>query len=426
MNDLLDEIFNEINKLEIIDSHEHLPNREDNRDKNTDVLKEYLSQYMSCDLVSAGLSREQLKIVRDHRRSILERWQIVEPYWNFARHTGYGRALDISVKAIYGIEQINGNTIEQLDEAFQKTLKPGHYKKVLKDLSKIKISINDSSSLDYNLDFFREAVRLEHFIYPRSIDDFYKVSDETGIAICSFDDWLEACETYLNYAFSNGAVALKCSLAYNRTLYFERVTKGEAEACFNKIFKLLHYPEWEQTPLELGKPFQDYMIHFILRLANKKHLTFQFHTGLLEGNGNHIANSDPSLLSNLFLEYPDVDFDIFHIGYPYQHVLSALAKSFPNVYIDMCWAHIISPAACIQALGEWLESVPYNKIIAFGGDYELVDGVYGHQYLARLDVSRTLAAKVEDGLFGTEEAIRIAKRLFYDNPLKLFKLEHEI
>lgn len=168
------------------------------------------------------------------------------------------------------------------------------------------------------------------------------------------------------------------------------------------------------------------MLHYILHLANRRNLTFQFHTGLQEGNGNYIANSDPSLLNNLFLEYPNVDFDLFHIGYPYQYKLSALAKTFSNVYIDMCWAHIISPAACIQSLGEWLESLPYNKIFAFGGDYMLVDGVYGHQYLARMNVSKTLSTKVEEGLFKTEEAIRIAKRLFYDNPVKLFKLENKI
>ena len=127
-------------------------------------------------------------------------------------------------------------------------------------------------------------------------------------------------------------------------------------------------------------------------------------------------------MSNLFLEYPDVDFDIFHIGYPYQHVLSALAKNFPNVYIDMCWAHIISPAACVNALIEWIDSVPYNKITAFGGDYLLVDAVYGHQYLARINVSKSLAHKVEEGIFSTDEAKNIAKSLFYDNPKRIFKL----
>ena len=135
-----------------------------------------------------------------------------------------------------------------------------------------------------------------------------------------------------------------------------------------------------------------------------------------------ISHSDPSLLSNLFLEYPDVDFDIFHIGYPYQHVVSVLAKNFPNVYIDMCWAHVISPRASVDALVEWVDSVPVNKISAFGGDYRFVDGVYGHQYLARVNVSKALAKTVEDGVLDVDRAKEIAGMLFYQNPLKLFKL----
>jgi uncharacterized protein len=148
----------------------------------------------------------------------------------------------------------------------------------------------------------------------------------------------------------------------------------------------------------------------------------QVHTGLQESSGNLIYHSDPALLSNLFLEYPDVKFDIFHIGYPYQHVLSALAKMFPNVYVDMCWAHIISPVACVNALVEWLDAVPVNKISAFGGDYCFVDGIYGHQALARMNVSKALAIKVRDGVFGADRAKRIAEMLFVDNPTALFGL----
>jgi len=168
------------------------------------------------------------------------------------------------------------------------------------------------------------------------------------------------------------------------------------------------------------------MMHFILGLANKRNLTFQFHTGLQEGSGNIIYHSDPALLSNLFLEYPDIDFDIFHIGYPYQQVLSVLAKTFPNVYIDMCWAQMISPTASINALAEWVDSVPLNKISAFGGDYAFIDGVYGHQHLARLNVSKALARKVKEGVFDLEKAKEISEMLFYQNPLKIFKLEGKI
>jgi predicted TIM-barrel fold metal-dependent hydrolase len=116
-------------------------------------------------------------------------------------------------------------------------------------------------------------------------------------------------------------------------------------------------------------------------------------------------------------------FDLFHTGYPYHLELGVLCKMFPNVYADMCWVHIISPVAARNILSEWLELFPYTKINGFGGDYCLVDGVYGHQYLARRNIAAVLSEKVEDGLFSVEEACRIGKAILHDNPVRIFGLD---
>lgn len=420
-----DEIYAYVQDLEIIDSHEHLPYREDAREKHTDVLEEYLIHYFDRDLVSAGLTPADMLRVKDHNLPLMARWRLVEPYWLNARHTGYGRALQISAKELYGIEQISGDTIMALDEKFQRSLQPGHFQKVLKEKCRIKASLLDCN-LDCDQTFFKSVFRIDTLVYPRTIREIYALGEACGVAIASFDDWLEACVKTLDDAFARGAVALKCALAYQRTLKYERVTRQQAEQAFHKLLFLENFPDWEEPVIVSGKAFQDYMMHFILDYANKRRLTIQFHTGLQEGNGNYIEYSDPTLLGNLFLAYKQVDFDLFHIGYPFQHMVGALAKTFPNVYIDMCWAHIISPQACMQALNEWIDCVPVNKITAFGGDYKIIDAVYGHQYLARRDVAMVLARKVEEGLFDVKEAKRIAKLLFYDNPYRLFKLEGKL
>ena len=65
--------------------------------------------------------------------------------------------------------------------------------------------------------------------------------------------------------------------------------------------------------------------------------------------------------------------------------------------------------------------MPANKVIAFGGDYSTIDAVYTHQLMARQNVSRVLANKVENGVFGLEEAKWLAQRMFYDNPKSIFE-----
>lgn len=437
MNKTFDEILDHVKGIEIIDTHEHLPAFENLREKDTDVLKEYLTHYFNCDLISAGLRKPDYDRVIDNKLPLMDRWNLVEPFWKAAGNTGYARALDISVKGIYGIDRICRDTIENLNDKFLNSLQPGHYQRVLKEKSKIRISLlhdipkqNGNIIFDSNLKcdkkFFRNVYPVDNFVFPQTGEELQRIEKQSGMRICGIDDWLEACEMSLENALKHGAVALKSGLAYQRSLYYERVTKRDAEKEFNEIFKVKHMGNYLPQVFTTGKKFQDYMMHFILKLANKKNLIFQFHTGIQEGNGNLIYNSEPSLLSNLFLEYPDVDFDIFHMGYPYQGIVSVLAKNFPNVYIDMCWAHIISPEAAINAMVEYMDSVPANKISAFGGDYLFIDGVYGHQYIARVNVSKALTRKVDDGIIDIDHAKEISEMLFYKNPSKIFKLEDKI
>ena len=431
------ELFEYVQDLEIIDTHEHLPAFEKLRERDTDVLKEYLKHYFNCDLVSAGLSLAESERVIDTQIPLMDRWKLVEPYWDAARHTGYGRSLDIAVKGLYGIDGITGQTIEELNSKFMESIEQSHFRKVLKEKSKIKVSLlhdipmlNDriqfTSNLECDREFFRNVFPADYFILPQDAEDIALVEKEFGRSICSFEDWLEASEAALENALNHGAVAIKSALAYQRSLCYDRTTRHEAESDFNELFSVKHRGNYMPQVFSLGEHFQNYMMHFILGLANKKNLTVQFHTGIQEGYGNLLSNSDPSLLTKLFLEYPEVDFDLFHMGYPFQHTVTVLAKNFHNVFIDMCWAHIISPEASINALKEWIDSVPVNKISAFGGDYIFIDGVYGHQYMARCNVCRALSMKVEEQVLHIERAKEICRMLFFDNPLKIFKLEGKI
>jgi hypothetical protein len=86
----------------------------------------------------------------------------------------------------------------------------------------------------------------------------------------------------------------------------------------------------------------------------------------------------------------------------------------------MSWMHIISPAKSRMALSEWLEEVPVNKILGFGGDYLAVEGSYGHSVIARDDIARVLAEKVDDGEYSLDDAKRYATMMLRNNANRLF------
>ena len=171
---------------------------------------------------------------------------------------------------------------------------------------------------------------------------------------------------HMENALKHGAVAFKSGLAYQREISYESALLSAAQEEFDQLFSYRHMGNYLPTGFTPGKNFQNFMMHRILRFAN--------------------------------------------------------TRNFPNVFIDMCWAHIISPEASIRALTEWIDAVPVNKISAFGGDYLFIDGVYGHLCIARENVSRSLAEKVSQGVLDTERAKQIADMPFFENPKELFQL----
>src|SRR5690606_37582130 len=122
---------------------------------------------------------------------------------------------------------------------------------------------------------FRSVYRLDSFIYPRSFEDIKEVEKVHGVNIRSMDDWLEACESSLDEGLRKGAVALKSGIAYDRSLRFEKTTLSEARSSFNQIYMTPENQDWNPYPNYPGEAFHNYMMHYILKLANSRGLIYQ-------------------------------------------------------------------------------------------------------------------------------------------------------
>jgi len=437
------EIREAVERQPLVDTHEHLAFEDVRNAQRIDFLSGWLGHYASSDLVSAGMSVADLEYVRDISKPFGERWAKFSAYWPHVRTTGYGRCLLIAARDLHGVEEIDDSTAEALAEKVAASNHPGWYREVLRERAGIAVGIldvqrnrqpseagfRDVIEADVDPELFVRSVRFERFIMPRSRKDLRDLESATDVAIHSLDDLVEALEVGFERVKSRGQmVAVKNALAYVRSLVWERTTHRDAESAFLKAtshvdeLRERRYPEmgasWTET-----KPLQDYMMHQTIRLAIEHSLPMQIHTGIQEGNGNVLANSRPTDLTNLFLEYPEARFDLFHAGYPYSGEVATLAKNFPNVYADLCWVHAISPTVGRRVLREWLETIPSNKIFAFGGDYLFPEGAYGHAVLARQGVARVLAETVEDEYLTRAEALALVPKLLHDNAAELFGLK---
>ena len=244
MNHIFETIFNYINDLTIIDTHEHLC-EEDQISDRPDLLSIYLYHYFRVDVLTTGLEKQKLQQVLDPLIPVSDSWKIVEPYWQTARITGYGQSLDIAVQAIYGVDRIDRTTIEELSKRFTLANRPGHYKQVLSELCRIETSINDIAFAENPL--FRFVDRFDYTLNMQNRQDFIDFGNRQGITIHTLQDFDHACEIYIDKKIKSGIIGLKCGIAYNRFLYFSKPSRSAAEKAF------VRYLTWKTVllPTEL-------------------------------------------------------------------------------------------------------------------------------------------------------------------------------
>ncbi len=417
-----------IDNIRVVDTHEHLTSEEEwlAADEGLVDFSRLFVHYACVDVISAGMPQADMNRVRSAETPLDEKWAMFEPYWEKARNTAYCKTVEESIKDLFDLPGLNAKTYKPLAARMRKMRKPGYYRHVLKDKARIAKSILNTGMDRPNPDFFVAVASFDHYAMLRTRDDLHYLESESEMSIRSVDDLVTALGTALEKKIECGIVAVKSPIAYQRTLAFELPPKPDAEIAFNQLLTDRGY--YRLSGLHglsgrEGKPLQDYMYHKIVQACIDHSMPMQIHTGVQEGNGNYLAQSNPLLLNNIFMQYPEARFDIFHAGYPFWAELGVMAKMFPGVHADLCWTNIISPGAARRALDEWLEVMPACKIFAFGGDYIFVEGVLAHAKWARYNVARVLADKVDDDYFTLDEAKRIADMVLRENAQEFYGLD---
>jgi hypothetical protein len=416
-------IHTQLASIQMIDCHEHLQRESEFPSREDLHFGRLFFHYASCDLVSAGMAPEQLaRLQNDPALSPRQRFDLMAPWYRRSWNTAYMEALRIALQDLFGIADFAPDTVEPLTEALRAQVKPGFTRRVF-DRAGVDFAMNHAlgtnlvANPDYPPDSFICDLNNDFSHFPLA-----ELSRASNLDIYSLDDYLRVIDWYFEtYGKTSGA--FKVGQAYERPLFYAEVPKSTAEAIFVRLAapELLNQRPSRQEILTLD----DFILHYLCRKCSEYDLRMKFHTGLQEGNGNLISNSRAALLANLFLKYPKTKFDLYHISYPYQEELITLVKNFANVTVDFCWMWIINPAAGRRALSDMLDTLPANKIHGFGGDFQFVEGVYGHAVIARREIARVLCEKVEEGRFSEQYALQVGQMLLRENALENFGLEEK-
>ena len=416
---LTTELFEELTSIPTVDAHEHLPPEKDHLAGAHDFYSLF-QHYCAADLVAAGATQAEMALFADREQPLEERWRKFSPFFSAIRTGSYARSALWVVRDILGLPDLNDETFVEVGIRLQALHKPGIYDAILRERCNLAACI-DCWYLDHSPypDYFFHLAGGPDVVNLMSQEALDQLARKCDRSIHRLDDAL-ACmtQTVDRWRANPQVVGIKSAHAYQRSIAFQKVTHHEAELVFNRILTTPGHT----LSLAEAQPLQDFLMFELVARAEAVGLPMVIHTGLQAGNGNRIENANPLLLQSLLEEFPRARFDLFHGGMPWVREIAVLAKYFPGVHLNMAWMHIISPAQSRAALSEWLDLVPNTKIFGFGGDYHIVEKVYGHLKMARQNIAQVLAEKVQEGSFSRAEASLVARRLMFDNPNEFYRL----
>jgi len=412
-----------VETLPIIDCHDHT---EVCGPKYIDALQAMSTGYFESDLHSASSDAEIAAII-DSSKPIEERWPLFERAWKRTCHTGYAEVTRRVLKHFYGEDEVSLAAAQRIqdrildleDEAvFEDILEEAHIVARIEDIWPDVNKVVDGTLKMSPRGYLTISLPGRHAI--RSYDEVQAQMTPLGLCVTSLDEYLDGCRRLFAIYKDFGAVAFKDQSAYTRRLDYGNPTKAEAEAVFNRSMQDPRYSAG--YPNEI-RPLDDYLFHCFMRMARDMELPVQIHTGHMAGIRNDIAKTNAVYLTRVIELHRDVQFDLFHANWPYGGEFLYLAKNFPNVSLDFCWANIIDPIYCQNLYKQVISSVPHGKVHGFGSDYlGGADRAWAHASIARDNIAIALADLAEMDYFGIDDAKQVAYDWLFANPNAFFKL----
>lgn len=337
-----------------------------------------------------------------------------------ARTTSFYRYQAVGFKDLYGVDfdRITDEQARDLnDRIFRNYLDRRWLYEVITRKANIELMLNDPywARFEFRTDYPFEVIVLNVTTLSRGFhpsefqsehDDPYHFAKGKSITIKTIDDYIRVLDLLFQWAKRMGAVCLKTTLAYQRTLEFARVSKERAARAFGRRRN-------ELAPEDI-KAFEDYVMWQLAELSARHELPFQIHTG-----DARLQGSNPLLLLDMIQENPKTKFILFHGGYPWVSEAGAIVMRHRNVWIDSCWLPTISYHTAKRAFHEWLDIAPSNRIM-WGADCNHAEGIYGAAAMTRACLAEVLTERVQRRELTEPDARRIGRQILRDNALELF------
>ncbi len=339
-----------------------------------------------------------------------------EAYLGKVRYKSCFVWLEKSLRELYGFKEplTAGNWGEVSSRIRAAHSDSSHHLRVLKEKCGYDRIVMDAywnpGSDNGHPDVFTPTFRVDplFFAYSESARDHdgNRPSDLFGPFPTDLEGFLAWVRSLISSKKEQGCVALKCALAYERGLDFQKVNFPLAAAAMR--------PGSGIASKEEITNFQDFLFDCICGLAAEFALPLQCHTGL-----GQLAGTRAMMLRGAVQRHPQTRFVLFHCGFPWTSDILALAHNYPNVYPDLCWLPLLSPTVARRTLHELIEVGTSDKV-CWGCDTWTSEESYGALLALRDVLGSVLADKVRSGYFSMNDAKEAALNILRRSAAALY------
>jgi predicted TIM-barrel fold metal-dependent hydrolase len=407
---LAQSLFDQIAAMPTVDAHEHLHAEEKRLGRKVDIFLLF-HQYLFTKLIAVGMDEAKAAALESEEVSPDDKLATLAPCLDRVRTCSAARPPFEALRRFFGEEDLTPANYLRLTDRIREHSRPGLFDRCLREACNIVLVLNQNRTMWQN-DLFRPILPEDDFMAGPDREALGSRAAAADVPVpATLAAFVELMYRRLEEHVRQGMIGIKgCCFAYapadrdRATAAYARLLGGRADgndhaALSNHLRELLYE--------RCG----------VLGIVVVKH------SGVWSGGWSDHTNIRPTEIIPVAIRHCKTRFDLFHAATPWAADAGIMGRALPNVWINLCWSHLLSPTLSEQALDMWLDMIPANKVIGFGGDYWwAVENVYGALQQAREIAANVLARRVRCGGLTEHRALAIARGWFHDNARELYRV----
>lgn len=139
--------------------------------------------------------------------------------------------------------------------------------------------------------------------------------------------------------------------------------------------------------------------------------------------GSRVNSGTIAELAAMIARHPRLRFQCFLASRHANQSLCTLARELPNFSLAGFWWHNFFPDVIRQVMAERLDMLPANRQIGFFSDAYCAEWSYAKAVIVRRQLARVLADKIEQGQFSRDDALAVARAVFFESPQTLLGMK---